>query len=403
MADIFQDGPVATLHRLGGDNTERLERELLEFSKTGPIALVLPCHADELDTPALNRIIAELAHAEYLEEIVVGIDGADAAAWARAKQLFEVLPQKTRLLWNDGPRVTEVLRWLSRAEVQAAPAGKGRNLWLCFGYVIARGSARMVAAHDCDIHTFSREMLARLCYPVAHPGFGFDFCKGFSARFSDRIHGRVMRLLFTPLVRSLQSLLGPLEFLTFLDSFRYPIGGEVSIDTGILRQVRIPGDWGVETGMMAEIFRICPPAAVCQIDLAGRYDHKHRELSPADPGRGLNKMARDIALRIFRSLAGQGVKLDPPFFESTLELFARTVEATMRFSAADAGVNGLSYNRSEEELAASTFAGSIRTAAHDYLIDPFGDSELTDWGTIEAVAPEILPDLLDAVCADARN
>lgn len=403
MADIFQDGPVATLHRLGGGNTERLERELKEFSKTRPIALVLPCHAEELDTSALSRIIVELGHAEYLAEIVVGIDGADAAAWRRAKQLFEVLPQKTFLLWNDGPRVTESLRRLSKAEVPVAPAGKGRNLWLCFGHVIARGSARMVAAHDCDIQTFSREMLARLCYPVAHPDFGFNFCKGFSARFSDRIHGRVMRLLFTPLIRSLQSLLGPLEFLTFLDSFRYPIGGEVSLNTDILRQVRIPGDWGVETGMMAEIFRICPPTAICQIDLAGRYDHKHRELSPADPGRGLNKMARDIALRIFLALAGQGVKLDRNFFESALEVFARNVKDTIRFSAADAGVNGLSYNRGDEELAAATFAGSIRMAAHDYLLDPLGDSELPDWNTIEAGAPDFLPDLLDAVSADARS
>jgi len=66
--------------------------------------------------------------------------------------------------------------------------------------------------HGClarlDILTYSRELLARLCYPVAHPNLGFDFCKGYSARFTDKLNGRVMRLLVTPLIRSLQSIIG---------------------------------------------------------------------------------------------------------------------------------------------------------------------------------------------------
>lgn len=402
MADFFQDGPIATLHRLGSADTERLERELTEFAAAKPIALVLPCHSEELDTAALRGIIAGLGHVHYLAEIVVGIDGADASAWQRAKQLFGVLPQKPTLLWNDGPRVTKILRRFPEAGKDIFRGGKGRNLWLCFGYVIARGIARMVAAHDCDIHTYSRDMLARLCYPVAHPRFGFDVCKGFSARFSDRLNGRVMRLLFTPLVRSLQSILGPSEFLTFLDTFRYPIGGEVSLDLDIIRSVRMPGDWGAETGLLAEVFRLCPPAKICQTDVADRYDHKHRELSPEDPRKGLNKMARDIVLRIFRDLAGRGAKLDQSVFDSLLADFPGKAGDTMRFCAADATVNGLQYNRQEEELAAATFAGSIRAAAHDYLLDPTGDPTIPDWNSIEASFPDFLPSLLEAVSADSR-
>ncbi|MFM8364467.1 MAG: glycosyl transferase, partial [Verrucomicrobiota bacterium] len=60
MADFFQTGSMATLHRLGGQGLERLEEQLRVFVRDSPIALVLPCHIDELGTPALRRIFDEL-------------------------------------------------------------------------------------------------------------------------------------------------------------------------------------------------------------------------------------------------------------------------------------------------------------------------------------------------------
>jgi hypothetical protein len=86
----------------------------------------------------------------------------------------------------------------------AGPGGKGRNVWTCFGYVLASEQARMVAVHDCDILTYHRELLTRLCYPLAHPALGFDFCKGYYARVTQQLNGRVMRLLVTPLLRALE-------------------------------------------------------------------------------------------------------------------------------------------------------------------------------------------------------
>ena len=57
--------------------------------------------------------------------------------------------------------------------------------------VLASEQARMVVVHDCDIITYSRELLARLAYPVAHPSLGFDFCKGYYARVTDQLNGVV--------------------------------------------------------------------------------------------------------------------------------------------------------------------------------------------------------------------
>ena len=393
---------MATLHRLGKPNVEQLERHLLEFSTHASIALVLPCHVKELGTSALRGIIKELKNVQYLKQIVVGIDGANSASWQRAKRIFAQLPQKPVLIWNDGPRMRRLIEQLMEFDLDPGPTGKGRNLWLCFGYVLASAKSQMVAVHDCDILTYNRELLARLCYPVAHPTLGFDFCKGYSARFTDKLNGRVMRLLVTPLIRSLQSIIGENPFLIYLDTFRYPLSGEMSLDHDIIRRARIPADWGIEVGILAEVFRVSSPKSICQVDIAECYDHKHQELSPRDPGKGLNKMAVDIVKSIFLTLAGHGVKLDRGIFDTLLSAYMRKAEDTMRFYGADAEINGLTYDRHGEELAVATFVRSIRGAAREYLNDPLGNPMIPNWNRVEAALPDFLDSFSRAVQIDNK-
>lgn len=401
MADFFQTGSIATLHMLGAPDRTRLERELREFSAETPIALVLPCHVKELGTNALRGILKALAEVDYLAQIVVGIDGAtNQSLWDKARQTFGALPQKPVLLWNDGPRMKKLLRQLEDSDLSAGTPGKGRNLWWCFGYVLASEQARMVAVHDCDILTYSREMLARLCYPVAHPSLGFDFAKGYSARFSDRLNGRVMRLLVTPLLRSIESIIGVHPFIVYLDTFRYPLAGEMCMDLDILRRIRMPSDWGIEVGMLAEVFRVSSSKSICQVDVSDRYDHKHQELSVRDAGKGLNKMAIDIVKSVFRTLAGHGVKLDRGLFDTLLSAYSRKAEDTMRFYAADAELNGLRYDRHEEELAVMTFARGIRGAAEDYMDDPLGDPLIPNWNSVDSALPGFFDAFHEAVRLD---
>jgi len=402
MADFFQTGSIATLHRLGNPNLEKLEDQLREFASETPIALVLPCHVNELGTAALRHMITELQGVDYISQVVIGIDGADSAAWRNAKDVFSDLPQNHLLIWNDGPRMKRLFDSLSNADLDAGPSGKGRNLWICFGAVLAGEQAKMVVVHDCDIVTYSREMLARLCYPVAQPNLGFDFCKGYSARFSSKLNGRVMRLLVTPLLRSLESIIGAHSFLVYLNTFRYPLSGEVSLDLDIVRRIRMPSDWGVEVGMLAEIFRVSSPKAICQVDVADRYDHKHQELSAHDPTRGLNKMAIDVLKCIFRTLAGQGVKLDTGLFDTLLSAYVRKAEDTVRFYAADAEINFLEYDRHEEELAVSTFVQSIRHASKDYLNDPLGDPLIPSWNRVISAMPDFFSRLNEEIALDNK-
>ncbi len=401
MPDFFQSGAIATLHRLGDLDTRRIERELREFTREKPIALVLPCHIRELGTPALQTIVSQLRHVRYLAQIVVGIDGANATQWRKARAFFSQLPQRPVLLWNDGLRMQRLLARLTHAGMPAGPRGKGRNVWLCCGQVLAAAHARMIAVHDCDIINYDRELLARLCYPVAHPAFGFDFCKGYYARASDQLNGRVMRLLVTPVLRALRNLLGPQPFLAFLDGFRYPLAGEISLDTELARRNRMPFDWGLEVGMLGEVFRNSAPRSICQAELCANYDHKHQSLSPRNPAKGLHRMAIDIMRAIFRRLAGDGIKLDHGLFETLQVAYTRHAADAMRAYAADATMNGLAYHHSQEETAVATFARGIAQAAAAHLGNPLFSPLIPDWNQVESALPGFLADLRRTVAEDS--
>ena len=402
MADFFQTGAIATLHRLGPPNVARLEAELCAFSAKTPIALVLPCHAREFGTPALERIVGELRDADFLRQIVVGIDGADTAAkWSRARKIFGVLPQETLLLWNDGPRISKLLRGLARCGFGGA-AGKGRNVWLCLGAVLSADVARVIAMHDCDIANYSRELLVRLCYPLANPALKFDFCKGYYARVSDRLHGRVTRLLVAPLLRAMRDITGPHPLLEYLGSFRYPLAGEVALRTEHARRLRLPCDWALELGVLAETFRHCAPRAVCQAELCDNYDHRHQSLSPRDPARGLHKVAREVALAFFRSMSAEGVKMGAPLFSALFSAYSRHAADALRLYSADALINGLDYPRHDEELAVQTFVRANHEAAEIFPAPADAAACAPAWVQIAEEMPDFLPALRDAIAADSR-
>ncbi|MEW6162751.1 MAG: glycosyl transferase, partial [Nitrospirota bacterium] len=207
MADFHQTGVVATFHRLGKVNLEKIEAELTWYTQERPIALVLPSLYSELEGDALKGIVRELKEAKYIKEIVVTLGPASEEEFKHAREFFSVLPQKTRIIWNTGPRIGEIYKTIESAELPTGEHGKGKSAWMAYGYVLSQRYFHAIALHDCDILTYSRDMLARLCYPVINPNLDYEFCKGFYNRVTDRMHGRITRLLVTPLIRSLQRIL----------------------------------------------------------------------------------------------------------------------------------------------------------------------------------------------------
>jgi glucosyl-3-phosphoglycerate synthase len=402
MADFYQTGVVATFHRLGESSLEKIEAELTWFSQERPIALVLPSLYSELQGKALKSIIRELKKVPYIKEVVVTLGDCTRKEFEHARKFFSVLPQTTKIIWNNGSRVKAAYKTIESAGLQLGETGKGMSAWMAYGYIIAQKNFRVIALHDCDILTYNREMLARLCYPVTNPNLDYEFCKGFYSRVTDRMHGRVTRILVTPLLRSLKKIIGHLPLLEFLDSFRYPLAGEFSMDIDIALVNKIPGDWGLEVGVLAEIYRNCSVRRVCQIEIAENYEHKHQVLSPDDPSKGLLKMCIDISKSLFRTLASEGVVFSDGFFKTLIATYVRTSQDMLKRYEDDAAVNGLIFDRHEESLAVETFTGGIKSAAEIIMKDPLGVPLISSWDRVTSAIPDIQSMLRDAVEADNK-
>jgi glucosyl-3-phosphoglycerate synthase len=408
MADFQQSGVITTLHRLGTPGVERLERELLSYSRSRPIALVLPCLISELRGDGLKGIIDILRGVRYLRQIVVSISGSeDRADYEEMRRfwdgVFTVDGEPPVLLWNSGPRIEGLFQQLRDEGLDPGANGKGRGTWIAYGYVLACNVSRVIAVHDCDIRTYSRELLARLCYPTGNPSLHYEFAKGYYARASGRLYGRVTRLFVTPLLKAMKAVLGSVPLLDYFDSFRYPLAGECSMTTDQARMNRIPSDWGLEVGMLAEVYRNCSLKRICQVELVENYDHKHQDLSEHDATRGLHRMVVDIAASLIRNLASYGVEFDAGFLHTLTAAYVRTAQDAIASYNDDALLNGLAFDRHEEELAVETFTRAMRAAGFDFVRDPLGNPPIPNWNRVTSALPEFLDELREAVEADAGD
>jgi glucosyl-3-phosphoglycerate synthase len=404
MVDFYQNGIITTLHNLHQRPVEDMEKALKKFSRKRPMTLILPSLYSELEGEALPNIVNHLSKVDYLSEIVIGLDRADEKQYRHALQFFKPLNQNFKLLWNDGPRLRKIDKKLRKEELAPMNPGKGRNVWYCMGYVLSTGTASSVALHDCDILTYDRGLLARLFYPVADPSFNYEFCKGYYARIADgAIHGRVTRLLVTPLIRALKKTLGHNEYLDYIDSFRYPLAGEFSMRADVINDLRIPSDWGLEIGVLSELNRNYANNRICQADLAESYDHKHQLLSADDAEKGLSKMTVDISKAIFRKLATNGCVFTKETFRSIKACYYRIALDFVETYSNDAKMNGLDLDIHAEELAIELFAKNIMVAGKAFLDKPMEKPFIPSWNRVMSAIPDVLEQLNDAVEQDMKE
>lgn len=403
MSDFYQTGSITTLHQLGKPSLERLEGELLQFSRTRPVALVLPSLYSEFDGPAMPGIVQELSKVKYLGEVVLVLDKASEKEFQRVREFMAPVTGKVNIIHNDGKRIMEIYATLKRNGLEIGERGKGRSAWLAYGYVLANGTCDVIALHDCDIVNYSRMLLARLCYPVANPNLDYVFCKGYYSRVTNKMHGRVTRLLMTPLLRALQKLRGEHRFLKFIDSFRYPLSGEFAMSIDLARVNRIPWDWGLEVGSLAEVYRNYSPQRVCQVDIAETYEHKHQALSQDDTEKGLMRMTVDICKSIFRTLASEGVVFSDGFFKSLSVAYLRQAENAIMKYEADAAINGLVFDRHEEATSVEAFTRAISQAAKVFMENPLGTPLIPNWNRVTSAIPGILDMVKEAVDRDNQR
>jgi glucosyl-3-phosphoglycerate synthase len=406
MSDFIQIGPIATLHLLGDRDPASLEAELEEASKIRRTALVLPSLISEMDGPALGRIMSVLESVNYLSEIVVTLGPATADEFERACRYFQPLRRegrRVRLIWNNGERISSLYREIGQAGLSVGPEGKGRSAWMAYGYIVGRRESYVIALHDCDIVSYDRNLLNRLVYPTVMPNLDYEFCKGYYSRITDRMHGRVTRLLVSPLIHALIKILGHRPILEYLDAFRYPLAGEFSMVADLARVNRIPADWGLEMGVLAEVYRNCALGRICQVELCHNYEHKHQDLSETDPESGLNKMAIDICKTIFRVLNSIGVVLGPGFFNTLRSAFLREAQDHTAVYHDDALINGLHYDRHSEATAIETFTEAIRIAGDVIQENPLGPPLIPNWNRVFSAIPNFAPKLIEYVDLDCAE
>ncbi len=404
MGDFYQNGYVCTLHNLTKRTVESLEEDLNSFKQTRPMALILPSLFSELEGPALKHIVDELSHATYIDEIVIGLDRATEDQYRYALKFFDKLPQKHYVLWNDGPALSGIMSELEDLDLAPKQAGKGKNVWTCMGYALASCKAEAIGLHDCDILTYERGMLARLMYPVANPALDFVFCKGFYSRIADqKMNGRVCRLFVGPLLNALRKVFGDEEYLRYMNSFRYALAGEFSFRRDVLNTIRIPSDWGLEVGMLSEMYRNYANNRVCQADIADAYDHKHQDLSADDANTGLSKMSIDIAKAFFRKLATQGTVFNSGSFRTLKATYYRTALDYIDFYQADAIANNLKYDVHKEEASVELFAENIMNAGEIFLQRPMETPFIPCWQRIRTAIPDIFERLSLAVEQDQEK
>ena len=168
----------------------------------------------------------------------------------------------------------------------------------------------------------------------------------------------------------------------------------------VVRNIRIPSDWGLEIGVLSEVHRRYTPQRICQVDLAGAYDHKHQQVSFEDPSTGLHKMSRDITKAMYRKLAIGGEVLSTEIFRTIKASYYRNALDMVERYGAVADMNGLDFDSHNEEQLVEVFAQAIVDAGDDFLSNPMETPFISSWARVQSAVPDAFDQMRAAVDAD---
>jgi len=398
--DIKQE-EITTLHELCIDK-EKLIKTVSDTATERPVSVIMPMLYKEIENDALENIVKGLNKCDYLNEIVIPLAAKNEKEFRQVKRFFRDLKIPKLIMWCNGPKVEKVLTELKKDGLNLLKfRGKGRDVWLAMGIASIKNYA--IALHDADVLGYTEMIPTKLLYPIVEPELDFKFNKGYYARVNLQrkiIYGRVFRLFLHPLLRSVVDLIGAEpDFVRFLRSFRYPISGEFALTSDLARDVDIPGDWGIEIGIMAEMYRNVTSKRICQTDL-GFYDHKHQKIGGET--QGLTKMTGDILKTLLRVLIEEDhIGVSREFLISLRVLYQRHAQDCVRKYHADAHFNNLRYDRHLEETMVEKFSQQIMNAGTIYMRRPVG-TRIPDWLITISARKKIREQLLDVVIEDNK-
>jgi len=381
--DIKQD-EIATMHALCVNN-KNLIKAVNDAVIDRPVSIVMPMLYREIKNDALENIVKGLNKCTYISEVVIPLAAKNEKEFLHVKRFFRNLEIPKLIMWCNGPKIDKLLNELKPQGINVIKyRGKGRDVWLALGIASIRSYA--IALHDADVLSYDATLPTRLLYPIIEPKLDFKFNKGYYARVNLEkriIYGRVFRLFLHPLLRSFVDLIGSEpDFVRYLRSFRYPISGEFALTSDLARDVDIPSDWGIEIGIMAEMY------------------HKHQRMGSTE--QGLMKMTGDILKTLLRVLIEEDhIEISRESLISLRVLYQRHAQDCIRKYHADALFNNLQYDRHGEETTVEKFSRQIMNAGVGYMRKPVG-TRMPDWLRTISARKKVREELLEIVIEDNK-
>ena len=252
---------------------DQFDAEELASRKDGEVTVVLPARNE---ATTIGPIVEALRSLGGLVDQVLVVDASSPDGTAeRARDAGAEVHDENRLLPGLGPAV-----------------GKGDAMWraLC----VARGE--YIAYIDSDTMGFSPHFAVGLLGALIE-GDGVRFVKGaFTRPFITggselpNQGGRVTELCARPLLAA---------FYPPLAQFRQPLAGEFAARRELLEQVPFATGFGVEIGMLIDVYESFGIEAMAQVDL-GERRNQHQPLLDLGP------MAYTVLAAVLRRLRAVG-------------------------------------------------------------------------------------------------
>ncbi len=362
MADFHQHPKLPTLHHLATAKEGVAEADMAQWISEKPVALLLPALFVECERPAFPRILEEVSQADQVGQVVVTMNQMRGGECEVALEFLRrhLRGKKAWLLWNDGPDLMDVWREMETLGCPPYMEGKGSNIWMGLAWLAASGHTGLVVSHDTDILNYSRSLLWKLCLPLLHPRMEYRFAKGYYSRVSERLYGRVTRLLCFPLIQAFADVLGPQPLIEHLQSFRYPLSGEFGGDMETLGGFALPSGWGLEIAMLAEAQRALPVDRMCQVDLGFHFEHRHRKLELGEREEGLISAAMEVArCLIYQVLKRADRRGGDALMRVVLPRYNDRAQEWLKRYEHVSLINGLVYDEEDERAAVTAFSEAL--------------------------------------------
>lgn len=385
----FSQERITTIHDYS-INGQKIADRISKLSLVRPGVVIIPMLYDEIKSDSLQPIVDQLNKCSYIKQVTIALSAEDSSQYREVLDFFGELNIPHIVVWCNGPRIQKILEEMKEKELDITTfIGKGKDVWIAIGVASLYGYA--IAFHDADIKTYDKYLPAKLLYPIIEPELDFFYNKGYYARIdteSRQMFGRVHRLFVEPLMETVvKDIDNSSEILQYLQAFRYPLSGEFAMTKDLAMNIRIPSDWGLELGLLGEVYRNTTMKRISQIDL-GFYNHKHQSMG-SNVSEGLCKMANDIFTTFIRLLSeNTNIQISIPLLHSISVKYKRLAQDVIRQYHADAICNDLKHNRHQEETYVDTFANIIQQSKTEYFRDN-SDVLMPDWKRALSAIPNL--------------